>query len=341
MNDYNRLNSIDILKGICMIFVVLVHAGGGEWQGYWAILGNQGAYLVYFLLIVSGFLTWKSIENRKIALQKWFINRFIRLMPLWYVSIVMSVIRFSPISFLSEKHNIYLIFINLLFLNGLDEKHYSSIVYFGWYIGALAICYVWTVILNIILKNKKTLKMLVIVEIFTYILGLFFVKIFEILGVNNANIEHISIWIAIYTLGIVAYYIKKEIQIKDIFWVRLIGIGGLLLLLGEAQYLNGIWLLKNGLFRFGLCYFIIFISLLYKKRKMSKLKVLPQIGKNSLVIYLFHYYPLTYFPWELIKIDNIIILSIIKVIITVFICMCFAYIWNCCTYFIKKRRKTK
>lgn len=334
--DKLRLNFIDVLKGICMIFVVLVHAGGGEWQGNWAILGNQGAYLVYFLLIISGYLTWKSIDNRNMSLSKWFILRFIKLMPLWYISIIISIIRFNPIDYLSKTHNVCLVIINLLFLNGLSENYHSSIVYFGWYIGALTFCYIWTVVLHTIIKNKESLKVLVIIELAIYSLGICLQKIFEAFSIHNVRIERICIWITIYTLGIVAYYIEKEVYINDKFWIWLIGVFGFIFLIGEARYLNGIWLFKNGLFRFAWCYFLIFIFFLYQPIKTMNLPLLSIIGRNSLVVYLFHYYPLEYFPWGIVKIKNIVIMTTIKSVITIFLCMCFAYIYKECTHLVKK-----
>ena len=89
----SRDNYIDVLKGIAIIFVVLIHFEQ-KWEAPFLLLNKIakiGARAPQLFFIISAFLTWKSINRYGIGL-RFFINRAKRLIPIYYLSLICAML---------------------------------------------------------------------------------------------------------------------------------------------------------------------------------------------------------------------------------------------------------
>ena len=88
-----RNNWIDGMKGIAIIGVVMIHSGG-------TILGPVGAlgqYGVQIFFLISSYLCFVSMDRafkHRMDIRTvlwWILRKFIRLIPLYYLSIILYV----------------------------------------------------------------------------------------------------------------------------------------------------------------------------------------------------------------------------------------------------------
>ena len=81
----NRTSWIDSLKGAALLGVLVLHTGGQDLPGFWGYLGREGARGVQLFLIISVYLTCKSLAkmnpNRR-GREDWLIGRF---SSLWFL----------------------------------------------------------------------------------------------------------------------------------------------------------------------------------------------------------------------------------------------------------------
>lgn len=154
----SRLDFIDLLKGLAIIGVVLVHFNG-QWKcpnHYINTASAIGARCPQLFFIVSAFLTWMSIDKRQPFSVKGFLKkRVVKIAPLYFFSILLvgiipqlKLINWDPINVLTH----------ILFINGLFPTYINSLMGVEWYIADLALFYLTT---PLIWKYARTLKSVV------------------------------------------------------------------------------------------------------------------------------------------------------------------------------------
>lgn len=151
-----RFASIDIVKGIAMIMVILVHYG----QNYSIGIAKACQYLQMgcpMFYVASGFGIMCLINKRyKGALNKdnigqFYFSRFKALAPGWYIAFVVIFLVYTILLYFTGKtlsfgtnRGLPSIICNLLFLNGLLPFCNNNVMPGGWYIGTTVILYVLT-----------------------------------------------------------------------------------------------------------------------------------------------------------------------------------------------------
>lgn len=143
-------NWLDSLKGIAILSVVCVHNGveGLESNISHQIISQMGSGVQLFF-IISGYLAYFSLENymkdREQTIWeavKWVILKIIRLMPLYYLSIILSLLLNGTggrywLGSLPQITGTNIIF-HFLFLHGLNPYYVNSIIGGGmvyWFAG--------------------------------------------------------------------------------------------------------------------------------------------------------------------------------------------------------------
>lgn len=158
-------NWLDSLKGIAILSVVCVHNGveGLESNISHQIISQMGSGVQLFF-IISGYLAYFSLENymkdREQTIWeavKWVILKIIRLMPLYYLSIILSLLLNGTggrywLGSLPQITGTNIIF-HFLFLHGLNPYYVNSIIGGEWYIGSLVFMYLVTPIMFRVVKK--------------------------------------------------------------------------------------------------------------------------------------------------------------------------------------------
>ena len=149
-----RLQWLDILKALAMIGVILVHFNN-IWPSPINILSKLnavGAKCPQLFFIISAYLTWTALEKNGTNWKKFYIKRFIRIAPLFYIAIILNSIiprfKMPDISLWNWLSHIF-------FLNGINPLWANTIMGIEWYIADLAIFYMLTPLLWKIANNLK------------------------------------------------------------------------------------------------------------------------------------------------------------------------------------------
>lgn len=149
-----RQTWIDALKGVAICGVVMIHSGGANLPSYLGKIGYIGKNGVQLFFLLSAFLVFKSYENsfvgkeRKYKEQvKWVIRKFIRLIPLYYISLLIcGVVQGGNDYWLGSEEGITIenIMAHIVFLHGFFPHYINSMIGVEWYLSALAILYCLT-----------------------------------------------------------------------------------------------------------------------------------------------------------------------------------------------------
>ncbi len=137
--DNNRELYLDVLKGVAMIGVILVHFGAAPNSIVRAIV-YSGARCPQLFFIISSFLTWRAMK--RICTRKdyfrFLTKRFVRIGPVYYVGLLLALI-FPVVTIF--KHTFYDLLTHCLFINGLFPQWCDNIMHVEWYIADLFIFY--------------------------------------------------------------------------------------------------------------------------------------------------------------------------------------------------------
>ena len=301
-----RYISVDIIKGIAMIMVILVHYG----QNYNIEIAKVCRYLQMgcpMFFVASGFGIRCLVNNRfKGVLNtenigRFYYSRFRSLAPGWYIALfvvflVNTILLFftgRTLSFGSNRDWISII-CNILFLNGLLPFCNNNVMPGGWYIGTTVILYILTPLILKGLSYAKSKRCFFIISSVIGMLfwfGLFFTfqnGFFD----NGFGYFFFLVHYPEYLLGIMLYndisnsILRKEQINRSLFF-------------GIGSYIIAIILFYSGLPYMSIpsawmtalaTYLVLYYMISNEKPNEQKLigRVLSNIGRHSYYIYLLH-----------------------------------------------------
>jgi len=90
----DRLSFLDCIRGIAALAVLVEHAGSGSWPSFHVFVHNSfnfGKFGVASFFLTSGFVIPFSLE-RSNSVKRFWINRFFRLYPLYWLSLLLLVV---------------------------------------------------------------------------------------------------------------------------------------------------------------------------------------------------------------------------------------------------------
>lgn len=298
MKVYNRLYSIDLLRGIAALAVVFWH-----WQHmffdpfstriiytkasqplYSIFHGfyNHGARSVDLFFVISGFVFFwlyqSKISAKEISWAEFYFRRVSRLYPLHIVTLVTVIglqalyIRDTNVPFVYQNHNIWQGIQHLLgFSSWFPQAGYAFNGPF------------WSVSIELLLYL-----------IFYTVCRNFSMKWWQVLALSSVGLlmrhwhpELARGWVGFF-IGGMTYFLHEKISSTPSRkqWVTIIG---LITLIGWVNLISGGSLLRNE-FRSDLVFAssILFITLVERERP-SFFSALPKIGDISYSIYLIHF----------------------------------------------------
>lgn len=294
--------SIDSLKGLAMLGILLVHSRI-SFSGRYEILNcviNNGARGVQLMFVLNGYLIFKSLEHafeRGRTLKEWYKRKALRILPLYWIFTVLHLLIFGrgerfylgPLKEVSWVN----IICNVLCVHGFFPYYINSINV-NWFVADLIL---WYLIAPFLYKHLNSLKkiitgMLLIVPL-DYCL-LMILQRFPLISNEAIWNDYISILcflpeLPVILLGCVIYWMERENKtaIMDIQMSRALFVFAFVTILFLIMGNNKFYLFSN-IFSFALVFALIFITQLTNPIGLFCNTVLKIIGKHSYGIYLSH-----------------------------------------------------
>ena len=191
VQDGRLLPGIHGLRGIAAIAVVffhLVHVGGLNPPTSFHFIGRDFGYGVHLFFILSAFSLMHSTESRTTApswLSDYFVKRFFRIAPLFYLMIVFWVV-VGVVKGAGSKDPAEIL-LNLTFTFGFVPP--SGIVWGGWSVGVEVIFYaIFPVLLLLVKPHKPSLLLLLLLVVSIIVSG----ALRSVLHLQGSNVESSS-----------------------------------------------------------------------------------------------------------------------------------------------------
>ena len=301
-----KFDYIDALRGIAILLVILIHTGQKilNLPQYASWIVTSGRFGVQLFFIISAFTLFLSLEKRfkieKSPIKNFFIRRFFRIAPLFYIAIIFYAIFFTYFPF--RGFNLKDIISSFFFLNTVIPSTINEIPPGVWSISVEVFFYL---LLPFLFFRIKTLKKAILFFIFSIIVSVFIN--FLVLNLSPIflpnfdkfllKIEFLYYWIfnqlPIFALGIITFFVIKE-KISRKTKITL-SISAFILILLLILFPLNYQFSYQGIFpEQYLVFSILFVFLIYAMSKY-KLKILNNkftqyIGKISFSLYIWHFF---------------------------------------------------
>lgn len=231
-------------------------------------------------------------KSNKKEILRWLKRKFIRLMPLFYMAMLLYVVCLQ-----GERKHVQLgnVVMHILFLHGMIPHYANSILGVEWYLGVMAIFYVTFPLLSAFTSSlEKSITLFILCSFGCNVIVYFLLYVFGSYNEFCANyfgvfffLGYVPVWL----LGIILYhlfnsdFLNKLRYRKDVSFV-ILSIS-VMMLIGQS-------IEKNSLFgiapctMFGIWFFLMIISMYIQSPQITNNSVLRYLGKNSYFLYLFH-----------------------------------------------------
>lgn len=301
MLKINR-QSIDSLKGLGILGIVLVHYG---LEGI-DILGGvvfNGARGVQLLLVINAFLIFNSLNNitwNKESIIAWYKRKFMRLIPLYcfFTIVYVVVIDTRGGYWLGTLHKVSWINVmcNLFFVHGF-YPYYTNSINANWFMGVLAVFYLLAPFMYKVINSlERAVIAICIISPIGYALRhiLLSVKVLAVDGIwqDYVNIISFPSELPVILLGVFVYYLFMCIEKNDLVKSkRMFSITiafFVLFLMASLIFQKHYFMIFNNIFSFGVLFAIFLLSQLIYPIRVFNNRILAVIGKHSYGIYLSH-----------------------------------------------------
>lgn len=306
--ERERHDYLDSLRGIAILGVVLVHAAilTKQVDPIWmyAFTGQRGVQLFY---IISAFTLCLSLDGRRpehYPLSNYFLRRFFRIAPLFYLAIVMNVVatHYAPELTLNPPIGVWDVLSGVLFLNGLRPHMINNVALGGW---SIAVETTFYLILPWLYRYLNSVRRAALAfSVCALVLGLLSWQI--ALQMPDPELEQYFafLWfpveLPVFLLGILAYRIWQQYLRNNLALQPYRKELSLVLLIGAALIYQGClpfedWKLYGSSFLF----LPLLLSLALYPRRLFVNPLTRYIGKISYSLYLLHFFALVASRWVL------------------------------------------
>jgi peptidoglycan/LPS O-acetylase OafA/YrhL len=304
-NKITNLSHIDLLRGLAILLVIFTHVSQSQ-KGLSQIslivfdFGKIGVQLFFFLSAYTLCLSMTA-RQEKGYIRNFYIRRFFRIAPLYYVGILtyflLSTIPYftqgAPIA-VHRSYTQYNVLCNVFFIHGLVPSANNSIVPGGWSIGTEMLFYLLFPFLFILCGKIKTrfiyalpLFALILANLFMFLVYIFDKSVFK----NTFYYYNILNQLPVFIICISFFFLEKTWFSKCSAFISLIVFGVFFTLSFLLMYL---FKHNINLAVFMAAVSFIFLFILFRNASL-KPGLLNRIGQLSYSIYIFHFlfaYPL-------------------------------------------------
>jgi exopolysaccharide production protein ExoZ len=299
MNSQSRLDSLDTLRGVAILLVILFHCSQ-FFQPYSGLMkvAQYGAHGVQLFFVISAYTMcymWQARDGESAPILKFFLRRFFRIAPLfWLVAIGWFV--FAALHG-GRDIPFWKLLVTLLFLHGFSPQTNGAVVPGGW---SIAVEMVFYVLFPFVYKfcSGSTIRT-VYVFLLSYILLVLVSQEFLIrwmpLDIGNrsqAEFLYQSVWtqLPVFLLGILAFQAGQQ----GLSWRVAVLLLGIFLIFSFAlKYIAAV----NARPFFWVVCFLLTIYLSQAVRCNWSWRPVSWLGGMSYSLYLSHFAVLDIFHW--------------------------------------------
>ena len=291
-----RLRTFDFLRGLAILGVITSHASLNFPSEVGVLdfifrLGRFGVQLFFLVSALTMCHMWKQREDEVNPIFNFYIRRFCRIAPLFWLSIPIYLLinGTGPSYFAPEGISFREIILTISFLHGFWPSSISSVVPGGWSIAVEMTFYLIFPLLALTIKNRSL----------AYLIGGFLLYLFNVLVFQDYASNFLS-----------ANYITDSTSIiKDYLYLNFINQSPIFLLgcfiffkqnisFTKLDFLIGLlWIVapvflgipvKNGI-GFVSVYFCLGCFVIFCLKFSAKNYLIEKLGENSYAIYLSHF----------------------------------------------------
>lgn len=298
-----RLSSVDAMRGIAILVVILVHTSQvipnlPEWARSIAAYGQTGvqAFFVASAYTLCLALEQRSGEPRRLA--SFYLRRFFRIAPLYYLAIILYfALHIAKQEIQSNRGAVvfapYLpgnIVANALFIHGFVPSANNSVVPGGWSIGTeMAFYAIFPAIYSLVSRAHRLSRMILPGFLLVWVAGnvAFQLLVYSPRSAEEADFYYFSLpnQFPVFLFGIIAHFSHKDSPVPPPKLLQFLGLvalsGCAYLALGTAfPYRNAMVPVFAGLS---------YVCLLNVLRVTSPPRIMCRIGQLSFSMYVFHF----------------------------------------------------
>ena len=333
-----NLKYIDAVRGYAILGVIMIHTLTivQPTNMYLQILANKGKYGVQLFFIASAFTLFLSQQRRsEVGKKKFFIRRFFRIAPMYYLGIIIYLFLFKEVinsyngnfKYCGESViSVINVFSNFIFINSTTPFWCSTIVPGGYTISVEMIFYLIVPFLYSKIKTLDSAVKFLLASIFlSFILSILLNKILVIDCNELKGVFMYSYFfkqLPIFFLGIIAFFIieKQDFKLKNNTY----------LFVFVFVFVYAIWNMLLTKFHIVSLTAFLFLMLLSKTpSRMLVNDVIAFVGKVSYSAYLIHFIVIYYLDIFLLKFNfslSFMPFFITSAILTIFIANIFRHL---------------
>src|SRR5450830_1870572 len=220
-----RLDYMNVARGCAILMVIFVHTAQAVpgLSFFASAIAQYGQFGVQLFFVASAYTLCLSFENRSNESKPifyFYIRRFFRIAPLYYIAIVVYFLFFTLKKFYSEgsvssfyPYSISDVLANIFLIHGFIPSANNNIVPGGWSIGTDMAFYLVFPFLFAFLKNGAVnhVKKVSIAIIMVFVINLIFQSLaveYSSLGLDSSDFLYFNIvnQFPVFLLGILIYF---------------------------------------------------------------------------------------------------------------------------------------
>jgi peptidoglycan/LPS O-acetylase OafA/YrhL len=309
----SKLLAIESLRAVAALLIVVYHmvllpTPNIELPKYLYFVKERFGLGVPLFYALSGFvLAFGYLErlDGRSQIQQFYIRRFFRIAPLFYVMMLVWMIG-SKIKWGASIHSINDVVFNALFLFGLVPGKHESIVWAGWSIGVEMIFYAIFPLIAALLTNVKSGLLAYAVCI---LVGSAFYNALSSIDIGSYAYLNIITHLPNFIAGVLAFLIWRasgENQNRLIGLILLITVVAATMLLVYVPEISTLLLTPKGarldLYIWSVVFLGLILSVCFWPSKLFTNRISSYLGKISFSLYLWHPFVivlmLQVYPWS-------------------------------------------